>query len=116
MKTCKIIFFAPESCKEKVKQAMFAAGAGHIGAYDCCSFESQGVGQFRPLEGSNPFIGQVGMIQTVAEYRVEMICVHPLVPQVIDALKLAHDYEEPAFEVIELLSFDDHRPKEQSGV
>lgn len=66
----KLIFFVPETHKERVKQAVFAAGAGRFDGYDCCSWETLGNGQFRPLEGSQPFIGAQGQIEQVSEYRV----------------------------------------------
>ncbi|MDT8311612.1 MAG: NGG1p interacting factor NIF3, partial [Methylophaga sp.] len=70
----KLVFFVPETHKERVKQAVFEAGAGWFDGYDCCSWETLGNGQFRPLEGSQPFIGAQGQIEQVSEYRVEVIC------------------------------------------
>jgi len=97
----KIITFIPESHLEQVKAAMFAAGAGHIGNYDCCCFTSKGFGQFRPLPGSDPFIGQQGKIETVEEYKVEMVCPKELLKHVIQAMIEAHPYEEVAYDVFE---------------
>ncbi len=79
--------------------AMFEAGGGKIGNYDCCSFESLGTGQFRPLEGSQPFIGTQGQIERVQELKVEMVSVPENIKKVVKALKLAHPYETPAYEV-----------------
>lgn len=98
----KIAFFVPESHKEDVKNAIFATGAGRIGNYDCCSWETRGQGQFRALQGANPFLGQVGALETVAEYRVELVCADDLVKTAIQALKTAHPYEEPAYDVWKL--------------
>lgn len=95
----KIVFFVPETHKEQVKQALFAAGAGRIGQYDCCSWETLGQGQFRALPGANPFLGVLGQIELVAEYRVELVCDDALISAAIAALKAAHPYEEPAFDV-----------------
>ncbi len=95
----KLCFYAPENAVEKVKQALFEAGAGHIGDYDCCSWQTLGTGQFRPLGNSNPHIGQHGRLETVAEYRVEMVCDDDIIESVIDALKQSHPYEEPAYDV-----------------
>jgi hypothetical protein len=100
----KIAFFVPADHKEKVKQAIFATGAGRIGNYDCCSWEVLGTGQFRALSGSNPFIGQQGVIETVQEYRVELVCQDHLIQAAVAALRSAHPYEEPAFDVWKLES------------
>lgn len=95
----KLCVYIPESHLEPVKQALFAAGAGRIGDYDCCCWQVLGTGQFRPLEGSQPFIGQTGEVEQVAEYRVEMVCADELVDAVLAALRDAHPYEEPAFDL-----------------
>jgi hypothetical protein len=78
---------------------MFAAGAGRIGDYDSCSWQSLGSGQFRPLEGADPYIGQQGKVETVQEYKVEMVCADELIKDAIAAMKQAHPYEEPAYDV-----------------
>lgn len=95
----KIVFFVPESHCESVKQSLFEAGAGKIGDYDCCSWQAAGQGQFRPLEGSDPFIGQKGRTEKVDEFRVEMVCADELIRPAVKALKEAHPYEEPAYDV-----------------
>ena len=96
----KIEFYVPESHLEKVKSAMFAAGAGHIGDYDSCAWQTRGQGQYRPLEGSSPYHGQTGKVEKVEEYKVEMVCIPDLVEAVIAALKKSHPYEEVAYTVI----------------
>lgn len=98
----KIGTFIPASHLEAVKQSMFAAGAGRIGHYDCCAWQTLGQGQFRPLQHSQPFIGQPGKIETVEEYRVEMVCDESLIKAVIAAMKQAHPYETPAYDVWQL--------------
>ena len=98
----KICFYVPDKAVEKVKQAMFDAGAGRIGNYDSCSWQSSGTGQFRPLENSNPYLGSKGRIETVQEYKVEMVCADAHISKVIGALKTSHPYEEPAFDVWKL--------------
>lgn len=98
----KITFYVPVTHVEPVKQALFAAGAGRIGDYDCCSWQVLGVGQFRPLAGADPFIGTVGEVEAVAEYRVEMVCADDCLHPAVAALRLAHPYEEPAYDVIRL--------------
>lgn len=95
----KIAFFVPASHLEKVKDALFNAGAGRIGNYDCCAWETKGVGQFRALEGSNPYIGEENKIEKVDEFKVEMVCDDALVEKAIAAMRLAHPYEEPAYDV-----------------
>jgi len=95
----KICVFVPENAAEQVKQAMFAAGAGKIGAYDCCCWQTLGQGQFRPLEGSSPTIGTQNSVETVAEYRIEMVCEDSLIKMAITAMKNSHPYEEPAYDV-----------------
>jgi hypothetical protein len=102
MKNVKIVVYIPIESKEKVKEAMFSAGAGTIGNYDHCSFEVIGTGQFRPLKGSNPALGQHGKIELVQEARVEMICPDHQLKTVIAAMKNAHPYEEVAFDVIDV--------------
>ena len=95
----RISFYVPDSHLEVVKRAMFAAGAGRIGNYDCCSWQTKGFGQFRPLEGSEAFIGKTGEIEKLEEWKVEMVCADENTPAVIAAMKNAHPYETPAFEV-----------------
>lgn len=98
----KLGFYVPESHLEAVKQALFAAGAGRIGNYDSCCWQCPGQGQFRPLAGSRPFLGKQGNIETVAEYRVEMVCAEHLLGKAVAALRAAHPYEEPAMDVVRL--------------
>ncbi len=95
----KLAFFVPESHLEIVKTAAFSAGAGRIGDYECCAWQTLGQGQFKPMAGSNPFIGEQGNIEVVEEYRVEMVCDDTLVKGALEAMKAAHPYEEPAYDV-----------------
>lgn len=95
----KMCYFVPETHVEQTKQAVFNAGAGRIGDYDHCAWQCLGRGQFRPLEGSDPFLGKSGAVEVVDEYRVELVCVDELISDAIAALKRAHPYEEPAYEV-----------------
>lgn len=98
----KIVFFVPETHKEAVKQALFDAGAGRIGNYDSCAWETLGTGQFRAMQGANPFLGKIDQIEKVDEYRVELVCEDALIKDAIRAMKAAHPYEEPAYDVIKL--------------
>lgn len=95
----KLVFFVPESHLEQVKSAVFAAGAGRIGDYDQCCWQAMGTGQFRPLAGSNAFIGTLNQLEQVSEYRVEMVCDDAFIKLAVAALREAHPYEEPAFDV-----------------
>jgi hypothetical protein len=90
-------FYVPLSDAEKVKNALFVAGAGEMGNYDHCSFETKGLGQYRPLKGSNPAIGQLGILETVEELKVEMVFEDLLYPQIVAALIESHPYETPAY-------------------
>ena len=103
----KLVFFVPEHHKEAVKQAVFDQGAGCYEGYDCCAWETLGTGQFKPLTGSQPFIGQQNKLETVNEYRVEMICADEHIKAVIKALIDAHPYETPAYEVWSIKTLDD---------
>ena len=101
----KICVYVPENYVEKVKTALFGAGAGRMGNYNSCCWQTDGIGQFRPLAGSNPTIGSVGKIEQVKETKIELVCADGLVESAIQAMKVAHPYEEPAFDVWELLDF-----------
>lgn len=98
----KLCYFVPESHLQVTKQALFQAGAGKIGDYDSCAWQCEGRGQFRPLAGSDPFLGHSGELETVKEFKVELVCEDELVRTAIAALKQAHPYEEPAYEVYRL--------------
>ncbi|MFW5425650.1 MAG: NGG1p interacting factor NIF3 [Methylophagaceae bacterium] len=103
----KLVFFVPESHKESVKDAVFEQGAGRYEGYDCCSWEILGKGQFRPLSGSQPFIGQQNETETVAEYRVEMMCSEEHIRAVLLALINSHPYETPAYEIQSIKTLND---------
>ena len=94
----KLCFFVPDTHLEPVKSALFALGAGKMGDYDCCAWQVAGQGQFRPLEGSVPFIGRQGDVEKLVEYRVEMLVSDEMIKSVIEALLEAHPYEQPAYE------------------
>lgn len=98
----KLTVYIPEAHLEVVKQALFAAGAGRYAAYDHCCWQVIGRGQFRPLKGSHPAIGDMNQDTSVAEYRVEMICEDARVGAVTAALRAAHPYEEPAFDYVDI--------------
>ncbi|WP_129139111.1 NGG1p interacting factor NIF3 [Modicisalibacter coralii] len=98
----KLAFFVPLRDAEPVKEAVFATGAGRIGDYEACCFQTRGLGQFRPLAGADPHIGRVGDLEHVLELKVELVCADALIRDAVAALKAAHPYEEPAYEVWKL--------------
>ncbi|MBB3229283.1 YqfO family protein [Halomonas stenophila] len=101
----KLVFFVPADDAERVKEAVFASGAGRIGDYEACCFQTAGTGQFRPLAGAQPHIGRVGELETVEELRVELVCADAWIREAVAALRLAHPYEEPAYDVWPLATF-----------
>jgi len=98
----KLIVYVPLAHKEKVQQSLFDAGAGHIGNYDSCSFETQGTGTFRASEGSNPFVGSIGEIHKEDEIRLEIIFPSHLKGRIISALLSSHPYEEVAYDIYKI--------------
>jgi len=100
----KLSYFVPATHLEATKEALFDAGAGRIGDYDRCCWQVLGQGQFRPLPGSRPFLGSEGEIETVAEYRVELVVEERLARAAVEALRAAHPYEEPAFDLLRVES------------
>lgn len=98
----KLCFYVPESHLEQVKAAIFAAGGGCIGDYEHCCWQTLGTGQFRPLAGSQPHIGELGKLHKVAEYKVEMVVADDLLAAARSALLAAHPFEEPAYDIWQL--------------
>ena len=95
-----LVVYVPVGDTEALLQALFDVGAGKVGDYDSCAFVTPGTGQFRPLPGANPTIGEVGAIEKVAENRVELTFPRCLRDAVVKRLREAHPYEEPAFHVL----------------
>ncbi|MDX6236075.1 MAG: hypothetical protein QOG10_890 [Kribbellaceae bacterium] len=104
----KIAVFVPVAETQAMIDALAQAGAGRIGDYDRAAWSTTGEGTFRPLAGANPTLGQVGEIERVEESRVEMVLPRSRRRAVIEALRAAHSYEEPAFDVYELASLPSH--------
>ena len=102
-KNYQIIFYVPFEHCEVVKEAMFTAGAGQIGNYEACAFQTKGEGQFRPIKEANPFLGEKDKLEKVAEYKVEMLCVAEKLESAVKAMKNAHPYEEVAYGVFEMV-------------
>ncbi len=99
----KWVIYVPRENTEAVQAAVFAAGAGQIGDYSQCSWRVSGIGQFLPHEGASPAIGSVGTVEKVAEDRVEVIAPARLRAGVWAAMRAAHPYEEPAFDIFALV-------------
>ncbi|MCG9514052.1 NGG1p interacting factor NIF3 [Acinetobacter pittii] len=102
----KLIYYVPDSHLESTKQAIFSAGAGGIGNYEHCAWQVKGIGEFKPVKGADPYIGEVGELEQVDEWRVETIVIEENAKAVAKALKASHPYEEPAFEFIQIIEID----------
>src|SRR5260221_1104486 len=107
----KLIVFVPENALDKVSASLFSAGAGRIGKYSCCSFQSKGEGTFFGEEGTNPAVGQSGKLERAAEVRLETVVPIARLDEVIRALRQSHPYEEPAFDLVPLAA-----PPEATGM
>lgn len=103
----QLCVYVPESHVEELKTALFEAGAGRIGDYDSCAWESKGTGQFRPLQGSNAFVGDIGEVERICEYKVEMVCDEKHIEGVLKTLINIHPYETPAYRVYEVKTLED---------
>lgn len=99
----KLVVFVPAEALDAVRDAIFEAGAGWIGGYERCSWYSQGTGTFLALAGATPTVGAVGTEERVEELRLETVFPEERQPDVIAALRAAHPYEEPAFDILPLL-------------
>jgi len=101
-KLFKLAVYVPSLHVEEVRAAILGAGAGHIGRYQDCSFMSKGIGSFRPLPGSQPFIGQEGRLEEVEEFRLETIVPHSRLERVVERMRETHPYEEIAYDLYPL--------------
>ncbi len=106
----KLVVFVPPDVVEEVAGAVFAAGAGKIGNYEQCSYRSNGTGSFFGNETAKPAVGERGRIEYVDEIRLECVVPQDALPAVVGALRQAHPYEEPAFDIYPL------RPKPVRGI
>lgn len=100
----RLSVYVPADALEPLKEALFKAGAGALGAYDRCCWVVKGEGQFRPLPGANPACGVVGQVHRLEEYRIELIVPDQAIPAVRDALLKTHPYETPAYGFVRLES------------
>ena len=99
----KLVVFVPREALDALRDALFAAGAGRIGNYEHCSWYTEGTGTFLGGEGSSPSVGRAGREERVAELRLETVFPAERQADVVAALRRAHPYEEPAFDVYELV-------------
>jgi hypothetical protein len=102
----KLVWFVPQDALEATRDAVFAAGAGRIGAYERCSWFAAGTGTFLPREGAEPTVGEVGREQRVVELRVETVVSAERAADVVRALLAAHPYEEVAYELYPLVEVE----------
>ena len=100
--TYKLIIFVPKTYLNKVREAICAAGAGKIRNYDFCTFATEGIGTYRPLKGARPYKGKINKVEKVKEYKLEAIVPKKLLKKVVAAMRAAHPYEEPAYDVFPL--------------
>lgn len=107
----KLITFVPRDQVEEVANALFDAGAGWIGNYSRCSFMSEGTGTFLGGESTNPTVGRPGELERASETRIETIVPAKVLTAVINALRKSHPYEEPAFDIVQLIT-----PPESKGM
>lgn len=98
----KLVTFAPKDHAEKVRSAIFEAGAGHIGNYDSCSYNLEGFGTFRGNDSTNPYVGEKGKIHHETEVRIETVLPKTLQTKVLNALFESHPYEEVAYDLYPL--------------
>lgn len=95
----KIVVYVPLANADEVRDAIGKAGGGKLGKYSFCSFSTSGVGRFKPEEGANPHIGEIGKLERVEEERIEVTCNTDVIGNVIAAIKRAHPYEEIAMDI-----------------
>ena len=101
----KLITFAPAAHAEAIRQALFNAGGGKLGKYSECSFNTEGTGTFKPLEGADPYVGEIGKRHEENEMRIEVIFPGHIQQRIIEAMIEAHPYEEVAYDIIALGNF-----------
>jgi len=99
----KLVVFVPAGALDAVRDAVFAAGAGRIGGYERCSWYAEGTGTFLGGEGTDPAVGEKGREERVPELRLETVYPEEREADVVEALRAAHPYEEPAFDLYPLL-------------
>jgi hypothetical protein len=99
----KLVVFVPPEALDAVRDAVFAAGAGRIGEYERCSWYAEGIGTFLGGEGTTPTVGEAGREERVPELRLETVLPADSLDEVVAALRGAHPYEEPAYDIYPLV-------------
>jgi|TARA_B100000886_G_scaffold339472_1_gene305049 hypothetical protein len=102
----QVVCYVPESHTESVKQAMFAAGAGQFNGYSHCCWQTRGTAQFMPDESANPYIGHQHERSQLTEIKLEIYCDRHCLAEVVQAMKISHPYEVPAFGVFAMVEVD----------
>lgn len=100
----KLVTFVPHDHLDAVSRAIFAAGAGWIGNYSSCSFRTEGTGTFKGEQGANPVVGQAGKLETTPEVKLEVVAPVDRIDTIVAALRASHPYEEPAFDLVQLVA------------
>ncbi len=95
----KLVVTVPETHADIVREVIGKAGGGKIGNYSFCSFSVKGIGRFKPEQGANPAIGNVGKMESVDEERIEITCSRVLVPEIVREIKKVHPYEEVTIDI-----------------
>ena len=103
----KLSFYVPVSHLESVKSTLFAEGAGSYLDYDQCCWQVLGEGQYRPLAGSDAFLGTTGCLEKLTEYKVEILCSQENIKAVVASLLRIHPYQQPAYGIFPMLTIDD---------
>ncbi|HYE60921.1 MAG TPA: Nif3-like dinuclear metal center hexameric protein [Phycisphaerales bacterium] len=111
MQQVKIVTFMQPPDVERIRNALASGGAGNIGAYQLCSFETRGTGTFLPGPGTRPAVGEPGHVERVDEVRLEMVAGKAALPLITELLRRFHPYEEPAIDVYELMP----QPRRNAG-
>ncbi|MBI5456860.1 hypothetical protein HY969_03915 [Candidatus Kaiserbacteria bacterium] len=105
MKAMKVFVSVPRTHADAVRDAIGREGGGKIGNYSFCSFSVSGIGRFRPEKGAHPSIGSIGNIELVEEEKIEFVCRPEILNEVVEAIRKAHPYEEPAIDAFEVELF-----------
>ncbi len=100
----KLVTFCPKDKADDVRNSLFKAGAGHIGNYDCCSFNTNGTGSFRALENANPYVGKINELHNEDEVKIETIYPYYLEDKILTTLFKIHPYEEVAYDIYPLIN------------
>lgn len=100
----KVAIYVPKTHEKEIIHALSASGAGHLGDYRDCSFAVDGTGRFKPMEGSSPYLGSTGILESVDESRIETIVQQDMLQKTLDRIKSAHPYEEVAIDIYPLVN------------